>query len=194
MLPDSIFSKFAFMGYLFATGLALGGYGGWSWASSRADAELAEQRDQALLDRLAIAQQMLEQQQQVQTFGEKIASELDQTRTQLNEARVQLSRSVSRVTTIYKASPDAAPQPLPAAVFTAGFVRVWNSALAMPATSDQQATTNIADAASACDSADCLLASSFTQADILTNHIDNALRCSAIEAQLNQLINWHEGQ
>lgn len=194
MLPDSIFSKFAFMGYLFATGLALGGYGGWSWASSRADAELAEQRDQALLDRLAVAHRMLEQQQQVQTFGEKLATELDQTRAQLSEARVQLSRSVSRVTTVYKTSPGAAPQPLPAAVFTTGFVSVWNSALAMPATSDQQATTNIADAASHCNTTDCLLASSITQADILTNHIDNSLRCSAIEAQLNQLINWHEGQ
>jgi hypothetical protein len=194
MLPDSIFSKFAFMGYLFATGLALGGYGGWSWTSSRADAELAEQRDQALLDRLAVAHRMLDQQQKVQAFGEKLAAELDQTRAQLNEARVQLSRSVSRVTTIYKASPNAAPQLLPAAVFTTGFVSVWNNALTVPAARDQQTPANITDAASSCDSADCLLASSFTQADILTNHIDNALRCSAIEAQLNQLINWHEGQ
>ncbi|MFC7419362.1 hypothetical protein ACFQNF_05665 [Iodobacter arcticus] len=194
MLPDSIFSKFAFMGYLFATGIALGGYGGFQWATSMADAELADQREAALLGRLELAHYNAELQSRIQAHGEKLASELDQTRAQLNEARVQLSRSVSRVTTIYKASPNAAPQPLPAAVFTTGFVRVWNSALAMPATSDQQTTTNIADAASACDSADCLLASSITQADILTNHIDNALRCQSIEAQLNQLINWHEGQ
>ncbi|PHV02803.1 hypothetical protein [Iodobacter sp. BJB302] len=194
MLPDSILSKLLLMGGLFAAGLALGGAGGWSWASSRADAEFAEQRDQALLDRLAGANRMLEQQQQAQAFGEKLATELDQTRAQLSEARVQLSRSVSRVTTIYKASPSAAPVPLPAAVFTTGFVRLWNSALGVPAASDQQTTASLTDAASACDSADCLLASGVTQPDILTNHIDNALRCSTIEAQLNQLINWHEQQ
>lgn len=194
MLPDSILSKFTFMGCLFATGLALGGYGGFQWATSMADAELADQREAALLGRLELAHYNAELQSRIQAHGEKIASELDQTRTQLSEARVQLSRSVSRVTTHYKASPNAASQPLPAAVFTAGFVSVWNNALAMPTAGNQQATASITDAASACDSADCLLASSITQADILTNHIDNSLRCSAIEAQLNQLINWHEGQ
>lgn len=109
----------------------------------------------------------------------------------LAEQRVQLARKVPHVTTVYRPAPDAAPQPLPACVFTAGFVRDWNSALGLP---EAGGTAENADQqASETESSDGLDASAVTQADILSNHIDNAIRCRAIENQLTGLIDWHKG-
>ncbi|WP_293934023.1 hypothetical protein [Iodobacter sp.] len=193
MLSNPLFIKLFVAISLFACGLGLGGAIAYDIASQRAKLEKLQVQESTLLDRLNIARQAMMQRLAMQARSEKVALELDQTRNQLAETRISLNRSIARVTTVYKTSPASSPQPLPACVFTAGFVRSWNSALASPANyPSASAPSSAADQAQTSHSLDDdLAASPIQQADLLSNHIDNSLRCQGIEAQLNQLIDWH---
>lgn len=184
--------------FVFLGGFAVGGAATWDWVSSRAKVEIAAMKDEQQQHKeeeqqaeIARLRQVKMERDAAELRANAISVELARARNALAEARVQLSRNVPRVTTIYRPAPDAAPVPLPACVFTTGFVRDWNTALGIVETSP--ATGDATDDTRAASEADGLSPSDITQADILANHIDNAIRCRAIENQLTGLIDWQKG-
>ncbi|WP_288843431.1 hypothetical protein [uncultured Deefgea sp.] len=180
--------------FVFTGGAAVGGAAAWDWASSRSDKEIATikaDHQQAVIAGLSEAEIARDG---AILRGNALSIELAHVRNNLAESRVQLSRNVPNVTTIYRPAPKAAARPLPACIFTAGFVRDWNTALGVPTEPKaNQSASGTTDPASQSNATDGLDASDINQADILTNHIDNANRCQIIESQLNQLIDWHTG-
>jgi hypothetical protein len=160
--------------------IALFGGGFYLGDSHRGDA------DTAAADQAQIAH--LQQLQALQAKGEALQAKFDTARAQTVVEYRTITKEVPHVTTVYRPAPGAALQPLPAAVFTRGFVRVWNSALdpGVPAPAG-----GAAPAPGAADPADDL-ASGLQQQQLLENHVDNAAGCTAVRQQLNALIDWHQ--
>jgi hypothetical protein len=132
-----------------------------------------------------------------QAYGNQLAADLVAKRDELRTVSEKLTGDIKRVTTLYRRALDAQPESLPPALFTVGFVRVWNSALfgtttaapvAVPSTGS---TTSGADATpSGASAADDLIAG-VTRADLLANQIRNGEGYAACRAQLTQLIEWN---
>ena len=130
-----------------------------------------------------------------QAYGNQLAADLVAKRDELRAVTDKLTGEIQRVTTLYRRALDAQPEPLPPALFTVGFVRVWNSALfgttaavAMPSSGS---TSSGADATpSGASAADDLIAG-VTRADLLANQIRNGEGYAACRAQLTQLIEWN---
>lgn len=130
-----------------------------------------------------------------QAYGNQLAADLVAKRDELRAVTEKLNGEIQRVTTLYRRALDAQPEALPPAVFTVGFVRVWNSALfgttaavAMPSSSS---TTSGADATPPGPSAADDLIAGVTRADLLANQIRNSEGYAACRAQLTQLIEWN---
>lgn len=130
-----------------------------------------------------------------QARGNKLAADLVAKRDELRAVTDKLNGDIQRVTTLYRRALDAQPEPQPPAVFTAGFVRVWNGALfgtaaavAVPSTSS---ATGRADAAGAGPGAADDLIAGVTRADLLANHVRNSEGYAACRAQLKKLIEWN---
>lgn len=125
-----------------------------------------------------------------QERGDQLASQLADTRATLRKTTDQLNGEIPRVTTWYRRTLTAPAEPLPAGVFTNGFVRVWNSAngistsvRAEQAPIGAAASTNGAGAVDGLDSG-------VTQPLVLANQIRNGELHSSCRAQLNRLIEW----
>lgn len=125
--------------------------------------------------------------------GDLLATQLADAKESFRKNTDQLKGEIARVTTLYRRTLESAPEPLPAGVFTVGFVRVWNNAngigTAVPARQARQTTSGIAtssDGAGAADSLD----SGVTQPLVLANQIRNGELHSSCRAQLNRLIDW----
>lgn len=125
--------------------------------------------------------------------GDLLATQLSDAKESFRKNTDQLKGEIARVTTLYRRTLESAPEPLPAGVFTVGFVRVWNNAngigTAVPAQQTRQATSGIAtspDGAGAADSLD----SGVTQPLVLANQIRNGELHSSCRVQLNRLIDW----
>jgi hypothetical protein len=125
--------------------------------------------------------------------GNVLAKQLADQKDELRRTTENLNKEISNVTTSYRRTLDAQLEPLPPAVFTNGFVRVWNSALGVAGAATVQATTGtsgIAASAGGTGAADSL-DSGLGQAALLLNHNRNSERAAACRAQLNSLINWN---
>lgn len=170
---------------------------GYALAVAEGEKKAAELRDgfaqerRALSDAAAVAaQQGLAALRAEQIKGNQLASQLADTKDNLRKKTEKLTGEIARVTTLYRRGLDAQPETLPAAVFTAGFVRVWNTAngisTAMPT---PDSSSGIAASAGSSGTADGL-DSGVGQAQVLTNQVRNAELHSACRAQLNNLIDW----
>lgn len=121
-------------------------------------------------------------------------------KAELVERANALREEIDYVTTHYRAGSTAAPTPLPACIFTTGFVGVYNSAIGakpditgtMPAVGTTQRTAAAASTTTAISTPDALQPSGVRQADILQHLTGYGARCLAIEAQLNGLIDYVE--
>lgn len=125
--------------------------------------------------------------------GNALAKQLADQKDVLRRTTEKLSKEIANVTTNYRRALDAQLEPLPAAVFTNGFVRVWNSALGITSATTMQASTGtsgIAAPAGGTGTTDSL-DSGLTQAALLFNHTRNGERAAACRAQLNHLIDWN---
>jgi len=125
--------------------------------------------------------------------GDLLATQLADVKESFRKNTDQLKGEIARVTTLYRRTLKSAPEPLPAGVFTVGFVRVWNNAngigTSVPAQQARQAASGIAtppDGAGAADSLD----SGVTQPLVLANQIRNGELHSSCRVQLNRLIDW----
>lgn len=125
--------------------------------------------------------------------GNDLAKQLADKKAELRRTTENLNREITHVTTNYRRALDSQLEPLPPAVFTNGFVRVWNSALGIAGATTVQATTGssgVAPSAGGTGAADSLN-SGLGQAALLLNHNRNSERASACRAQLNSLIEWN---
>lgn len=139
------------------------------------------------------ANQAIQDRRAQQDRGDLLATQLADAKESFRKNTDQLKGEIARVTTLYRRTLDSAPEPLPAGVFTVGFVRVWNNAngigTAVPTRQARQTTSGIAtspDGAGAADSLD----SGVTQPLVLANQIRNGELHSSCRAQLNRLIDW----
>lgn len=128
-----------------------------------------------------------------QARGNQLAVQLADTKVNLRKTTDQLTGEISRVTKLYRRALDAQPEPLPVAVFTTGFVRVWNTANGISATSPTVPAPGSAirvasppDGTRASDD----LNSGLGQEQLLTNQVRNAELHGICRAQLNGLIDW----
>jgi small-conductance mechanosensitive channel len=170
---------------------------GYALAVAEGEKKAAELRDGFAQERRALsdaaaaaAQQGLAALRAEQVKGNQLASQLADTKDNLRKKTEKLTGEIARVTTLYRRALDAQPETLPAAVFTAGFVRVWNTAngisTAMPT---PNSASGIAASAGGSGTADDL-DSGVGQAQVLTNQVRNAELHSTCRAQLNNLIDW----
>lgn len=128
-----------------------------------------------------------------QDRGDQLASQLADAKELFRKNTDQLKGEITRVTTLFRRTLESLPEPLPAGVFTVGFVRVWNNAngigTAVPAQQTQQATSGIATSPVGAGAADSL-DSGVTQPLVLANQIRNGELHSSCRASLNRLIDW----
>lgn len=127
--------------------------------------------------------------------GNALALALDAKKTELRTTTERLTGEVARVTTLYRRARDAQPEPLPAAVFTLGFGRLWNEALGLAASGSgaslsASAASGRADAQASGAATPDDFASTLTPALLLANHIRNSAQASACRDQLNALIDY----
>lgn len=105
------------------------------------------------------------------------------------QEKQSLLRRIANVTTVYVPAPGLAPQPLPRAVFTAGFVREYNAAIGLPAAGTGAAAAGAGGTPEAAQAPDAWLRDSgLSQADILAHIADYGERCRNLEAQVNRLL------
>jgi len=125
--------------------------------------------------------------------GNGLAQQLADQKDVLRRTTEKLNKEIANVTTNYRRALDAQLEPLPPAVFTNGFVRVWNSALGTASASTMQASTGTSGLAASAGGARTTdsLDSGLTQAALLFNHTRNGERAAACRAQLNHLIDWN---
>lgn len=128
--------------------------------------------------------------QDEQARNDKLASDLAEQQRQNRKTTDYLTGEIARVADLYREALDAPPKPLPACVFTAGFVRVWDEATgarapaALPAAADPERTAAQGAEARAAEQLD----SGLSQAALLGHHIRYAEQCRNTAAQLDALI------
>ena len=173
---------------------------GYASAKAAGDKATAELREKYAVEKLAAADAQTAAAIQAnallrneQARGNQLATQLADAKETLRKTTDTLTREVTRVTTLYRRTLDSPPEPLPPGVFTAGFVRVWNTAngidTSMPAQSNSSATgrtTTSPDGPRAADSLD----SGVTQSRVLANQIRNGELHGSCRSQLNRLIDW----
>ncbi|MDD1016852.1 lysis protein [Pseudomonas rubra] len=104
-----------------------------------------------------------------------------------------LQERIPHVTTHYRPAPGATTQPIPRCVFTAGWLRDYNAALGVPATTQGAAASHPQAATSAAPGTDAeLLESGVTPADILAHAQDYGLWARNNLAHLNALLDLQE--
>lgn len=121
------------------------------------------------------------------TRNDRLAADLADHQRQHRRTTDRLTGEIARVNDLYRQALDAAPEPLPACVFTRGFVRVWDQATGahLPTpdhSSGAAAQTTDARAAEQLDSG-------LSQNALLAHHIRYAEQCRNTAAQLGALIN-----
>ncbi|VXC72305.1 conserved hypothetical protein [Pseudomonas sp. 8Z] len=128
--------------------------------------------------------------QEAQAQNDKLASDLAEQQRQHRQTTDRLSGEIARVNDLYREALDAPPKPLPACVFTAGFVRVWDESTgarapaALPAAADpERAAAQVAQARAAEQ-----LDSGISQNTLLAHHVHYAEQCKNTAAQLDALI------
>lgn len=128
--------------------------------------------------------------QEEQARNDKLASDLAEQQRQHRKTTDYLTGEIARVADLYREALDAPPKPLPACVFTAGFVRVWDEATgartpaALPAAADTGRAAAQSPEAQAAEQLD----SGLSQAALLGHHISYAEQCRNAAAQLDALI------
>lgn len=154
-----------------------------------AEVELAQARHAADSAKAA-AKKLLDE----QARNDKLAADLaDQQRTN-RKTTDRLTGEIARVNDLYVKALDAEPEPLPACVFTVGWVRVYDEgtgaiAAGMPSATD----TGRAAAQSTEGRAAEQLDSGISQRDVLEHHTRYAEQCRNTAAQLDLLIDAVEG-
>ncbi len=127
-----------------------------------------------------------------QARGNQLATQLADFKETQRKTTDRLTGDIARVTKLYRRALDAQAEPLPVAVFTTGFVRVWNTANGLapsPQCQPRNGSGRTSAPASGAGTADDL-DSGVTQEHLLTNQVRNGELHGVCRAQLTSLINW----
>ena len=135
-------------------------------------------------------------QQQLKDADDAVAT-LRQQKAATDEQLKKLQGEIKYVTSNWIPPGKAVPEPLPHCVYTNGFVRVYNQAITrstpnMSAIAYPGGATGTAETATAADTS--LHPSNVRQSDILQHVTQYGARCTDIESQLNQLLDYLEKQ
>lgn len=153
-----------------------------------------ERRQQELLRAQAAeadAKDAAKRLQEEQRRADGLASQLADQQRGHRITTDRLTGEIARVNDLYREALDAQPKPLPACVFTRGFVRVWDEATgAVPA-----APAGSGGAAAQSPQADTLdqLPAGISRSQLLEHHIRYAEQCRNTAAQLDALIDVVQG-
>ncbi|WP_155740634.1 DNA-packaging protein [Pseudomonas fluorescens] len=120
---------------------------GFALATAVGDKATAELRESFTSEKLGLAQAAADTANNAlfdlraqQTKNNQLTSQLADSKERLRKTTDKLTGEIAHVTQLYRRALDAPREPLPGAVFTVGFVRVWNTAngirSAMPAPND----------------------------------------------------------
>lgn len=136
----------------------------------------------ALANAKAAAQALLEQTQR----ADQAAAHLADQQRHYRQNTDRLTGEIARVNDLYRAALDAPPEPLPACVFTRGFVRVWDEATgaAVPTAEHPGGAAAPSPEARAVDQLDA----GISRAELLRHHVRYAEQCRSTAEQLNALI------
>lgn len=165
---------------------------GYRLGKSEGETAVAVLRQEYAVEKQFAADAALEQLRAEQRKGNQLASQLADSKETLRQTTDRLTGDIARVTKLYRRALNGQPEPLPAAVFTVGFVRVWNTANgiapnpAMPTTNGSGRTSAPASGTGTADDLD----SGVTQEQLLTNQVRNGELYGVCRAQLKDLINW----
>ncbi|NWA40781.1 DNA-packaging protein [Pseudomonas reactans] len=157
--------------------------------SEHQDAELA--RTKADADRAKADAKKL---QDEQARNDKLASDLVNQQRKHRQTTDRLSGEIARVNDLYRKALDAEPEPVPACVFTAGWVRVYNEATGastarLPAPAVSGGTAAPSAEARAADQLD----SGVSPSGLLAHHVRYAEQCRNTSDQLDALIDAVQG-
>ncbi|MFI8383336.1 hypothetical protein [Pseudomonas sp. NPDC079086] len=151
------------------------------------DLERAEAREASAK---AAAKKLLDE----QARNYKLAADLADQQRSNRQTIDRLTGEIARVNDLYRDALDAPPKPLPACVFTAGWVRVYDEATGAVAAGMPTATdTDRAAAQSTEGRAAEQLDSGISQRDVLEHHTRYAEQCRNTGAQLDLLIDAVQG-
>lgn len=190
-------ARLATVGFACLLSAAAGGsitYGfGFRYAQSLGATALSglksEHVEQALAAEKANRLQLLQQVARAQESESLLFNLMDQ----YAKEKQSLQERIPHVTTQYRPAPGAAAQPIPRCVFTAGWLRDFNTALGVPTPRTGATATQSAQAPWATPGTDAeLLESGVTPADILAYAQDYGLWARNILAQLNGLLDLHK--
>lgn len=164
-------------GLIVSIGLAVGGYAaGWS---QRGDHEAAI----ALKAKIAADAELDKERER----GDALVVDLEAEKRNIKTVTVEVIKEIPKVTTVYVEVPGETPKIIPPAVITFGAVRLFNTALRpdLPASASEFAyPTGATD----------ITRAKVDTPDILAVHAINAGKYAECRAQLNKLIDWHEGK
>lgn len=130
--------------------------------------------------------------QEEQARNDQLAADLAEQQRKHRQTTDKLTGEIARVNDLYRDALDAPPKPLPACVFTAGWVRVYNEATgaAVPTAADPgRAAAQVAESRAAEQ-----LDSGISQRDVLEHHTRYAEQCKNTSAQLDALIDAVVGE
>lgn len=185
MSPQTILA-----GVAVTVGFALGSGVSWKVTSDHYVAkQAAVDRKKHKADLAAAAQRAIEYKNAVdkaQEFEQKFLEAQGKQTVVYRDIR----KKVPYVVTQYIERPGADLKDLPAAMYTVGFVRLWNDALDGTVSGSAADSSGITAKAGAAGEAADFLPSGTTVGDLLGNHIDNAERCNGITTQLIDLIDY----
>ena len=122
--------------------------------------------------------------------GDELAAKLDREKGEIRVEIREVVKLIPQVTTVYRDRPGDALKPIPPAIYTRGYVGLWNDALGA---SERRAAAATGGAAGATEATDPTRAE-IDSSDLAANHAANAEICRDTRAQLNALIDWHEKQ
>lgn len=177
---------------------------GFALAKAEGDAALAKQAKDHEAEKRRLAESAIADLKKAadeliasQAYGNQLAADLVAKRDELRTVTENLTGEIKHVTTLYRRALDAQPETLPPALFTVGFVRVWNSALFGATAATSVAVPSPGSASSGADAtatgagaADDLIAG-VTRADLLANQIRNGEGYAVCRTQLTKLIEWN---
>lgn len=158
-------------------GMGAGFYAGWT---KRGEREAVAQS--------ALKDEHIKQLQAEKERGDKLSADLEAEKRNIKTVTIDVIKEVPKVTKVYVEKNGDAPKPIPDTVFTAGFVRVWDSAL-LP-TGVSAAAGGLAGDAGESDFARAAIG----QDDVLNNAVVNFSRYAECRAQLSKLIQWHRSR
>lgn len=171
------------------------GYGfGFRHADALGSAKLEKLARQHAEQAGAAAEQALLRYRQQVTRANQAEALMLADRTRHAEQVQQLQERIAHVTTTYRPTAAAAPEPIPHCVFTVGWLRDYNTALGVPGAATGPVASHAGPAPWAAAGADAeLLESGVNPADILAHANDYGRWARNAASQVTALLNTKEG-